>query len=145
MDGWKPETFLLARSSSFACLLLLLLLVAALATTPPPMAALLQLGQPSEGRWLPGQAGGCRRASSICLPGDATAPAMTTDGGAPAEGPTAGRLWRRPPLHCAASFIMFMGRCRVRQVLPIIFQRCSWNWNVLAATICATMAQHNRA
>ena len=75
----------------------------ALATTTPPAALLVQ---PSEGRCrLPGRRGGCHRTSSICLPaGDATAPAMTTGGGAPAEGPTAGR---QPRMHCAASF-MFM-------------------------------------
>lgn len=81
MDGSKPETFLLAPSSSFACLLLLA--VAALLVQP--------IGD-----------GGIR------LPGDATAPAMTTGGGGgggpPAEGSTAER--RRPALDRAASFVL---------------------------------------
>ena len=62
---------------------------------------------------------------------------MTTGGGAPAEGPKAGR---QPRLHCAASF-MFM--CCLSFSSDVVskkkFQRCSWN--MLAATICATMAQ----
>jgi hypothetical protein len=85
MDGSKPETFLLAPSSSFACLLLLA--VAALLVQP--------IGD-----------GGIR------LPGDATAPAMTTGGGGsggpPAEGSTAERRprLRRPALDRAASFVL---------------------------------------
>lgn len=92
MDGSKPETFLLAPSSSFACLLLLAgAATVALAETATPLAALLV---------QPIGDGGIR------LPGDATAPAMTTGGGGgggpPAEGSTAER--RRPPLDRAASF-----------------------------------------
>lgn len=92
MDGSKPETFLLAPSSSFACLLLLAgAATVALAETATPLAALLV--QPIGD-------------SGTRLPGDATAPAMTTGGGGggpPAEGATAER---RPPLDRAASFVL---------------------------------------
>lgn len=98
MDGSKPETFRLAPSSSFACLLLLAVAATvALAETATPLAALLV---------QPIGDGGIR------LPGDATAPAMTTGGGGsggpPAEGSTAERRprLRRPALDRAASFVL---------------------------------------